>query len=68
MRDERGSAVKGVFNPTLFREFSERLALGLETNLAIGSKRRVDWTLLPQAQVEWRRHSFQMGFSDGLWR
>ncbi|MDW8218366.1 MAG: hypothetical protein RML57_12315 [Acidobacteriota bacterium] len=59
---EPRSAVKGVFNPTVFREVSERLVLGLETNLAVGAKRRADWVVLPQAQVEWRRYSFLMGF------
>lgn len=54
--------VKAVFNPTVFREVSERLVFGLETNLAVGAKRRADWVLLPQAHVEWRRYSFQMGF------
>ncbi len=61
-RDERRKAVKGVFNPTVFRDFSERLTLGLETNLALGARGRADWAVLPQAHVEWRRYSFQLGF------
>lgn len=53
--------VKAIFNPTVFRDVSERLVLGLETNLAVGAKVRANWVLLPQAHIEWRRYSFQMG-------
>lgn len=60
-RTAQQRAVKGVFNPTVFREVSDRLVLGLETNLALGARRRADWVVLPQTHVEWRRYSFQFG-------
>ncbi|WP_157850665.1 hypothetical protein [Chloracidobacterium thermophilum] len=60
-RHELQRGVKGVFNPTVFREVSERLVFGLETNLAVGARRRADWTVLPQAQFQWRQYSFQVG-------
>ncbi len=61
-RQEARRNVRGVFNPTVFREVSERLVFGLETNLAVGARRRTDWTVLPQAQFQWRQYSFQVGF------
>ncbi len=61
-RQESQRSVKGVFNPTVFREVSERLVLGLETNLAVGARRRADWTVLPQAQFQWRQYWFLVGF------
>lgn len=60
-RQESQRNVKGVFNPTVFREVSEQLVFGLETNLAAGSIRRADWTVLPQAQFQWRQYSFLVG-------
>jgi hypothetical protein len=60
-RQEARRNVRGVFNPTVFREVSGHLVFGLETNLAVGARRRADWTVLPQAQFQWRQYSFQMG-------